>query len=242
MKIYKVLVSKKELESLPEIELNFFIQACRMLNEINILHKITTFSNKESKSDAERRAQNSQSLSLLTILAGKLYEGWVLLEKIYFGAKLSKAYHSLLPSEAVNSLNNLKFYFGKSDNLVKKVRNQIAFHYDSLEILEQFRKAPQDQVFEIYLSEYQGNCCYFMSNVLLLDAILEWTGISDPLKATDTFFKEVLSAARWFIEFLNHCLVTFAKNNIEWDLEEIEIPDPPNIAEVAIPYFVAKPK
>lgn len=240
MKVYKGTVSKVELESLTKSELNFLIQACAMLNEINILHKITLFSNKDVKTDAGRRAQNSQSLFLLIILAGKLWEGWELVEKAYFGTKLSKTYHNLLPQETIDRLNDLKSYFGKSDNLIKKVRNKIAFHYDSPEILDQFYKAPKNEIFEIYLSKSQGNCFYFLPYVLLLNAILEWTSISDPLKATDTFFSDVLTIARWFIDFLNLCVVTIAKKNIAWKWEEIDIPDPVGIDEVVLPYFVAE--
>jgi hypothetical protein len=146
----RTFVSKVELESLTKSELNFLIQACAMLNEINILHKITLFSNKDVKTEAGRRAQNSQSLFLLIILTGKLWEGWELVEKAYFGTKLSKTYHNLLPQEAIDRLNDLKSYFGKSDNLIKKVRNKIAFHYDSSEILDQFRKAPKNEIFETH--------------------------------------------------------------------------------------------
>lgn len=241
MIIYKFSVQKKELEAFPENELTFFVQACRMLNEINTLHKITIFSNKEVGTEIERKAQNSQSLFLLTILTGKLWEGWELLEKAYFGSKLSKTYQDLLPNDAKNTLDSLKKYFGKSDNLIKKVREKIAFHYDSVEILEQIRKTPQNEAFEIYLSENQGNSFYYISSVLLINAILEWTGIPDPLEAIDKFFTEVLNVARWFIEFLNRCLETVARINIHWEFQKVEIPNPAQITDVAIPYFVDRP-
>jgi hypothetical protein len=240
LKVYKGSVSKAGLESLGEHELGFFIQACAMLNEINILHKATLFSNKELKTDAERKAQNSQSLFLLTLLSGKLWEGWDLVEKAYFGAKLSKTYHGLLPPEAIDSLESPKAYFKRSDNLVKTVRDKIAFHYDSSEILDQFSKTAKDETFEIYLSKSQGNCFYFFHHVLLLNAILERTGISNPMEATDAYFSDVLTTAKWFIEFLSSCIVAITKNNIEWKWEEIEIPNPISLEEVVLPYFVTE--
>ena len=238
MKIHKVNLPKTELASLPENELNFFLQACRMLNEINILHKITSFSNKDVITDAERRAQNSQSLFFLTILSGKLWEGWELIEKSYFGSKLSKTYHNLLPNEAKDSLNNLKIYFDNPENLVKKIRDKIAFHFDSAELMKQFSKSNDDEIFEIYLSGDQGNCCYFLPYALLLNAILEWTGIPDSLKATKTFFSDLLTTATLFNDFLNHYLVTVAKKNVGWNLEEMEIQNPPSINEIFLPFFV----
>ena len=238
MKIYKVNLTKSELSSLPENELTFFLQACRMLNEINILHKVTFFSNRDGLSVVEERAQNSQSLFFLTILSGKLWESWELLQKDYFGSKLSKTYHNQLPDDAKDDLDNLKIYFGKPDNLVKQIRNNIAFHFDSDELMKQFKQSNDDEIFEIYLSGKQGNSCYFLPYALLLKAILEWTGITDPFKATDAFFSDLLKTAGLFINFLNHCLVTVAKNSFAWNLEEIEIQTPPRIDEIFLPFFV----
>ena len=89
-----------DVESLPDSELIFFIQACRILNDLNILHKTTTMSNKVVDSEIERKAQNSQTLSFFILLAGKLYEGWELVQASFFRSKLSKSYTTHLPSDA----------------------------------------------------------------------------------------------------------------------------------------------
>ena len=242
MKVYKASIPRKDIEALPENELIFFIQACRILNDINILHKTTTISNKTVGSEVERKAQNSQSLFFLMLLAGKLFEGWDLLQKSFFGSNLSKKYENQFPKDAQNSLRDLKNYFGKKENLIKKVRNKIAFHYDSKEILEQIKKLPQDEDLEIYLTQYQGNCFYYIPNVLLINAIIDWSGISDPLQAIDRFFAEVTSVARWYINFLNHCLQNIAEKNVNWELKELDIQDPPAINDVVLPYFIGKPE
>jgi hypothetical protein len=241
MKVYKASIQRKDIEALPKNEIIFFIQACRILNDINILHKTTTISNHNVESEVERKAQNSQSLFFLMLLTGKLFEGWELLQKSFFGSKLSKKYENLLPEDAQNSLRDLKNYFGKKENLIKKVRNKIAFHYDSEEILEQINKLPQDEDLEIYLTEHQGNCFYYIPNVLLINAIINWIGISDPLQAIDRYFAEVTNVARWYINFLNHCLPNMAEKDMNWDLKEIDIPDPPAINDLVLPYFIGKP-
>ena len=240
MKIYKASIPKKDIESLPESELIFFIQACRILNDINILHKTTTISNGIVDSEIERKAQNSQTLFFFILLAGKLFEGWNLVQASFFRSKLSKTYTTHLPSRAQDSLKNLKKYFGNNDNIIKKVRNRIAFHYESDEIFEQLKKLPDEENFEIYLNQYQGNSFYYITNVLLMNAILEWSGIPDPLQALDKFFDEVTSVARWYIDFFGHCITRFAKNKINWELKEIDIPDPPPINSISLPFFVSR--
>jgi hypothetical protein len=139
-------------------------------------------------------------------------------------------------------LRDLKNYFGKKENLVKKVRNKIAFHYDSEEILEQINKLPQDEYLEIYLTQYQGNCFYYIPNVLLVNAIIDWGGISDPLQAIDRFFAEVTTVAQWYINFLNQSLPNMAEKSVNWELKELDIQDPPAINDVVLPYFIGKPE
>lgn len=241
MKIYRAIVPRKYIESLPENELLFFIQACRILNDINILHKTTTISNKAIESEIERKAQNSQTLFYFMLLSGKLFEGWGLLQSLFFRGKLSIVYEPILPKDAQDSLKELKKYFRNGNNIIKKVRNKIAFHYGTEELLEQIKKLPNDEHFEIYLNQYQGNCFYYIPNVLVMNAILDWSGISDSLQALDKFFDEVTSVTSWFVNFLGHCLPIFADNKIQWKLEEIDIPDPPAINTISLPYFVGKP-
>jgi hypothetical protein len=74
-----------------------------------------------------------------------------------------------------------------------------------------------------------------------MNAILDWSGISDSLLAIDKYFEEVTNVARWFVNFLNHCLASIAKENDTWELKELDISDPPIINNVHLPYFVGKP-
>jgi hypothetical protein len=241
MKIYRATIPRKDIETLPEKELVFFIQACRILNDINILHKTTKISNKFIESEVERKAQNSQTLFFFILLTGKLFEGWDLLKTSFFRSKVSKSYEVLLPKVAQDSLKKLKNYFGNNNNMIKKVGNWIAFHYESNKLLEQIKKLPDDENFEIYLNEYQGNCFYYIPNVLLMNAILDWSGVSEPLQALNKYFDEVTSVACWYINFLGPCLSRFAENKIKWEFKEIEIPDPPAINSIFLPYFVGTP-
>ena len=245
MELYKVEIPKKLIEALPENELLFFIQAGTALNEIYTLHKLTLFSNKNVKTEVERRAQNSQSFFLLTILTGKLSESWKLLEKLYFGGKLSKEYVEFLPDDAKESLDKLKRYFGK-DNLINNVRNTVSSHYDFNEIKKNIEKISEDEPFEIYISPSRGNCFYYASNMITMITVLEMTDeASEPLKALDTFFKEVCEVAEWFLNFFNHCLMAMAKKN-GWEnrliTEKVEIPEPSKVDDIFIPCFLKKPE
>lgn len=244
MELYKFEIPKKILEALPENELLFFIQIGTVLSEIYTLHRLTLFSNKNLETTVERRAQNAQSFFLLTLLTGKLSESWKLLEKLYFGGKLSKEYEKFLPDDAKESLNKLKRYFNR-ENLITTVRNKISSHYDFHEIKKHIKKIGEAEPLVIYLSPARGNCFYYASNLLTMMTVLEMTNeATDALKALDKFFKEIWEVAEWFLDFFHHCLIAMAEKN-GWEnrmiTKKVEIPEPPGIDEIFIPCFLKKP-
>lgn len=240
MKLYKVSIDKEELKSLPQKESLFFLQAGAALDDINILTKLLIISNKTVNGAVETKAQNSQTLFILSILTGKLFECWQFLQKAYFKSKIAKDYEQLLPEVAKKNLADLKTYFGRG-NLIKHVRDKLAFHYDTAEIVDQMNNISEDEFPEFYLSEELINNFFYISEVIRMETILDYTGKSDPFEALDSFFAEVLDAANSFKLFLHHCLVVVARNHSNWKFEEIEIHDTLKITDVFLPYFVEKP-
>jgi len=225
MELYKVSVDKEEFKSLPQKEVLFFVQAGAALNEINILIKMLIISKREVNGAVETKAQNSQTLFILTILTGKLWECWMFLQKAYFKSKIAQDYDQLLPETAKKHLAELKIYFGKN-NLIKNVRNKLAFHYDTEEIRNQMSDILEGEIPEFYLSEGQGNSFFYISDMIRMKTILEYTGKSEPFEALDSFFADVLNVAKLFLSFLQHCLGVVARNHNNWKIEKIEIHDP----------------
>jgi len=240
MELYKVSVDNKEFRTLPQKEVLFFVQAGAILNELNILHKFLAISNRAVKGTVETKAQNSQTLFILSILTGKLWESWRFLEKSFFGTKISKNYDQLLPEKAKKQLIDLKYYFGK-ENLIKEVRKKLAFHYDTEEIEKPLNEILKGDIPEFYLSEDQGNSYFYIADLIRLKTILDYTGMSEPFEALDKFFAEVLAVSKLFILFLNHCLVVVARNHMNWKFKKIHIQEPPKINDIFLPYFVGKP-
>jgi len=63
---------------------------------------------------------------------------------------------------------------------------------------------------------------------------------SDDRAAIDRYFSETLQVAGHFLEFFNHFLVALAEKHLDLQLEEIEIPDPPSVGDIYVPYFVSQ--
>ena len=242
MKITKVLIPQEKLNILSENERVFFIQMGTLLNEVNILHKLIIFSTKEVMNETERKAQNSQVLFLLRILALKLNEGWDLINKGFYNSQISKDYYKRLDETGKNNLNKLKRYFRK-ENLIERVRNRFAAHYDQEEIkkqIQEIQKKLNCEVFEIFVSEEHANCLYYMSEIILTSAISESADILDIHKTIDQLYSDVMQIAKCFLDFLGDCMGIIARKYPVFHTEEIEIPEPPVYDEIAIPYFVRK--
>ena len=90
MKLSKVNISKSKLDTIPEIEKVFFVQLMQFINELNILQKCVIISSNEldSLNTIEKRGQISQAQFFIRTLAGKLSEGWKMINKNYIDTQL----------------------------------------------------------------------------------------------------------------------------------------------------------
>jgi hypothetical protein len=243
MKLLKVEMPKAKLSLIPKEERVFFIKIGNLLNDLSLLHKLTIFStNVNSTNNIVSIAQNMQTLSLIRIQAGILNEGWQLLNKSFFVPKLSEEYHKQLSDSERQSLEKLKSYFGK-ENLIYLIRNNFAFHYYSKpEQINQLNKLIDDvedsETFEIYLTEYYANCVFSMSNVLITTLILNNTTIDDTDKAFENLLGDIVKVTSWFGDFLGGCLRVFAAKYPGFESYEVQIPNPIDINDVALPYFI----
>jgi len=239
MKIYKVSLRKRDLSHIPEKEQILFFQIGNMLNEINMLHKITYFCNKTGLTEIENKGQIAQSFFFHSILVGKLWECWEAFRKPFFNGVMSKEYEQSLSAEANENLEKLKRDFGKKQ-WIGKVRNKFSFHYDREKLQEQIKGMPEDELLEIYLSDTSGNSLYYFSSIIHLKSILESIDKFDDHEAIRRYLSETLAVADRLVEFFEHFLVALTKKYLDLKFEEDEILDPPRISDLHVPFFVSR--
>lgn len=241
MTFYSIKITKAELEKLSEDEKIFLFQLAHFLNEISILNKCLVMSGNgltTSKDKIERHGQVSLVLFFLRILAGKLEEGWQMLNRDFFNSKLSKDYEKELPPNAIDSLNKLKRYLN-SKNVIKFLRNEFSFHYGKEEIKKELNKVNETEIFEMFLSD-EATSLYAFSDPMILRVICEYLELSDIEKASNKLLDVVSrDVTRWFLDFGNECLLLIVKK-LNIDYSKTEIPDPPLLREVKLSYFVKK--
>ncbi len=238
MTVYKVQFSKSELSKLPEDEQIFLIQLAHFLNEVSMLHKCLVISGNglSTSNEIERQGQVSLVLFFLRLLAGKLKEGWEMLQKDYFGSKLSRYYEKELPQMGSDSLKKLKKYFA-GKNVINFVRDEFSFHYGKGEIKKVLDKASDADIFEMTLSE-EATSLYAFGDFMVHKAIFEYLSPSHIERSLKKLMDEVVrDVSKWFLDFGGECLlITVKKLNI--DHGKIEIPDPPFLRDLKMPYFV----
>lgn len=241
MKIAKIVFKKESFDKIPEKDRLFIVQLSLFANEITMLYKFIVFSNNYKEGETILIAQNVQSFFLIKLLAGKLYEGWDMLRKSYFQSKLSKQYEGMLSAKGKESIGSIKSYFGER-NLINKIRNKYAFHYDKEHIMDQLNIIKKDEELDLYLAPDHGNSLYSMAHIISSYALFREVDKSDDFRALDKIFKDVLGVASNFL--------TFAGELIEKIWERYRIPiEPvgtihlkgvPKINSVKLPYFVLR--
>ncbi|MHA1669529.1 MAG: hypothetical protein ACTSV5_03010 [Promethearchaeota archaeon] len=242
MKLFKVNISKSKLDTIPEIEKVFFVQLMQFINELNILQKCVIISSNELDflNTIEKRGQISQTQFFIRTLAGKLSEGWKMINKNYIDTQLSNEYEDLLSRKGKDSLSRLKEYFNDRNNFVRLIRNKFAFHYDKEKIKEAINEIPQDEILEIYISEHRTNCLYSLSDTIVNWSILNSIDSSNSQRAMDKLINDIaIKVSSWFQEFCGDCACIIAKK-LDIDSSEVEISELPSINEIKLPYFVKK--
>ncbi|HEX8398352.1 MAG TPA: hypothetical protein VF644_13050 [Pyrinomonadaceae bacterium] len=197
MKITTLEISKVEFDKIDESERIFYIIIGHLSNEITTLEKLLFLSITFSDTNKTLGSINaSQSLLIARLIAGKVSEGWELLQKAFFASKVSKVVEPDLSVEGRNALAELKRYFGK-ENLIRKLRNEFSFHYSPENVRKQLPSVKDIEELEICVTE-KDEPFFVYSEELITKAILEEIDKSDYEKALDKLFAEIMKITRNF--------------------------------------------
>ena len=243
MKLHVWNIGKAKFESVPETERTLIIGLGHIENEINVLQKLLYWTSPlEKEPDVIRRAHSTQAVTVAKLLAGKLWEAWQFLEHAYFASRISAEYDNALNADGKEAFDNLKKYFGRN-NIVYIVRNKFAFHYSVDQIRQGFSLPPDQDEWQIVLSEGVGNSLYYVADLVANYAMLNCIDPKDHWKAIDRLLKELINISRWFITFGDACWIILGDKYLRElgegiPVQELNLEDCPAINEVEIPFFI----
>jgi len=246
IQMHHIVLSKERLGAIPAPERNLFVLLGHAANEVGVLAKLFHYcAGNHSEEPLLEKAEHTQALLLGRLLTGKVYEFWNLLQAGYFGSTLSKSYHDALDDEARSTLDAMKRYFGQ-DNLVARVRNGHAFHYDVQQIENGFRTVVEDEPLDVYLSKANVNSLYAFADTIAGRAMLEAICPGDPAKAFGMLISETSRAVGWINIITGALMLKCFERHLGGNLyalgaRVIELEGAPSSQSVSIPYFIEVP-
>lgn len=143
-------------------------------NELTFLNRLLLFvQNATADGELHDHAQSIQMWSTLQILAGKLFEAWVMLAERILRQQPADPIVAVLCADHANSLDWLREYFGErqyKNNAIKIVRDKTAFHYDGLDLGQAINNlAERENV--VHLADHPANTLYYLGSAVGFRAI-----------------------------------------------------------------------
>jgi hypothetical protein len=246
MKIRQIPIRKERLIAVPEVERTFLLGIGHIANEIMMLQKLALAS-AVSGGDSDvllLRVHATQTLTLIRLLAGKLFEAWLFLNKAFYAKKLGLTWDAkTIGAEAAEALAVMSKYFGRANCPVFIIRNEFAFHYDKGQIAASPDLVGDDEAWEIILADATGNSLYYVSDLIANHALLKRLAIADDVTASlERILDDVGNIAGAWSTFVGgcwaHAMNTYfvAKDDRDtWTGREVE--GAPHISEVQLDFF-----
>lgn len=187
-------------------------------------------------------ASVSMPAALLTmkLLCGRLYEAWQFVTNKDNGAAF-KAIEPHLDSQATEARRSLGRYFG-ADNIITKVRNKAAFHWDREHVAAAIATLSDDEYITEFLAPVRGQVYYGSGAILDFAQLHSIIGASSAEKSLDIFRNEVLDTATNFQTFAEGVNSSFLERHVglsreKFDEVRVDI-DAPKVETANIAYFV----
>jgi hypothetical protein len=153
------------------------------------------------------------------------------------GYRIQKTLRHAGCEDTKEALADLKKYSGKK-NIIERMRNEFAFHYDSLRVRTQLSSIEETDKLKIEIAETE-DVFFQLSEIIVGSAMLEAVQPGDFVAAAEKFFKEImnLNLSSQLVDFCDGCLHYMIKTYIGYQSEVTEIPDPPNWRDLRLPFF-----
>ncbi len=173
--IYQLTLTKKSLAAMPPAERRLLLLLGHATNEISVLQKLILVSGQfGTPHKFVDHVQSGQTLILMRVLIGKLYEAWELFKtRFQADQQIRTRYQPKFNAEALAALADLNKHFSTHSPL-RLIRNRFSFHYkDEGDLVEQsFQQIPDAEAWEFYLSNMYGNCFFYASELVVGGGII----------------------------------------------------------------------
>lgn len=117
---------------MPENERVFVVVLGHIANEINVLQRLIMMAHDldDNPGPAETQGGTAQTMCLMRLLVGKLYEAHRTIKTHYLDAGLHQQIECHLDKNTIDALHEFVEYFSQPKNNLNVLRNKISFHND----------------------------------------------------------------------------------------------------------------
>jgi hypothetical protein len=211
-----------------------------MLNEANWLRKLLLPATVSIADDPEGQASFGLTTLLATTLAGKIHEGWNLVETEKLGLILTAA---ALPAELEQIRASISSKL-KSDTFLR-IRNNIAFHYPKR--VFDFKKLDphlDEDATVIYAAEQgHGNVFSHLSSLAVMEPLVAIDGHMDYMAALTNVWNEVMEVAGLYCEYTSNAMAAIIQSSVpDVHCERFSLADTPEGADQRTKFFSRGPE
>ncbi len=214
MQLNKLVLGSAGVARLTPEERTFFALACEVSNDLTVLHKLVTVSFREPPDELEHLANSVLVGVLLKALASKLYQGWEVVEKAFYGAQVGKAKWLRTNVALQTALDQLRVYFTKP-NPIAEVRNRFGSHYDTEPLTPHLDAVLAENGFEMLYGDKVANYFYTTSELATWSAVLGTTDETVFPERMHDLVLEVADKAGDFFHFLNRVAEAFCTHVVK---------------------------
>lgn len=247
LELNKYVLPADAIVRIPGDDRSLMIWCGHIHNELVVMLKFlgaVGYTNCDNATEVE--ANTVQLLTTAKIIAGKLWEGWLLIEAGMLKNKATREYVDQLNPEAVAALEELKKYFG-SNNRLKQIRNSYAFHYDFnglKELPEGWENVPDELSFSV--GAFPFHTLFFVSEVVVNKSMFLAFGANDAKEGARKFWDEISSVTTSMIRLCGGIFSSVIERHVgkpgEIDAAIVGIPNPPRESEVVAPFYILPSK
>jgi hypothetical protein len=243
--VYALRFTRSEFDKAPEQHRLVHLMLGRLANDINLLQKQLVFAINGFGvgSEPEHQASVAQAMLAERLLAGTLNEAYEFVRTAKCHT-VTADYKADLPAEWRAARNDLNTYFG-TNNLIRRIRNKLAFHADATTVLEAYDTVPAAEPMVDYVTVYQGDCLWGSSDVLMGFTMISLAGEANPALALQKIADELIRVAGLFLTYIRHAQMAFVMKYFAEKSEMLtEAPfslGGPNLLQVRVPFYCSKP-
>lgn len=249
MGVYKTVLTKRQLASMPSEDRKLFLVLGNVVNEVSLLQKLMAMRRRTvAPSKAVEIVENGQVTILMRVLVGKLHEAHRFFQSCVQGDRaLRERYRIAGDWEGKALLKQLNSKFGTL-SLLTRMRNKLSFHYvDEDGLVEaSFQALPEDEEWSMYLGDVVANSFYQMSEMVVMRAAIDMVDLEpvegERIEASKlpVLLDEVLEVAGIVMELSQMLMVAVLdKADLDLEAEEIDVGPLVRLEEINLPFFVA---